>query len=284
MMSVLIILLAQLVLSVILIIRVAVDNELLQKVLADSSYLQTFVSTTAWMILLGNVLMYISWVSCMWWVTKYRSGVQKGKKFWNAFKDNFRLNNFKPMDIVFGLGIAVVMIGFQQLILTGLPTLFPSLTAEFEAADNSSIFASFEGVWFWIIGIGMVTLLGPISEELFFRGFLLRGFSNHFSYKNSGRNMDVLEEGLGEKAIGLKSMMITYRSFTNKYRYLLAIIVSSALFGLVHFQGSWITCLMTGILGLVFAIATIKFKRLYPAIFGHIFHNGIVFAMLAFSM
>ena len=284
MMSLLLLLVAQLLIAGILIIRVAVDSELLQKVLSDSSYLQVLVSTTPWLLLLGNAFMYLSWVSSMWWVTKYRSGVQKGKKFWNAFKDNFRLNNFKPMDIAFGAGIAVVMVGFQQLVLTGLPQIFPSLTAEFEAADNSGTFKSLDGAWFWVIGLGMVTLVGPICEELFFRGFLLRGFSNHYGYKNSGRNMDVLEEGLAEQAIGLKSMMVSYRSFTHKYRYVLAIIASSLLFGLVHFQGSWITTLMTGILGLVFAIVTIKFKKLYPAIFGHIFHNGIIFAMLALSM
>jgi membrane protease YdiL (CAAX protease family) len=95
--------------------------------------------------------------------------------------------------------------------------------------------------------------------------------------------MDILEEGLEKQAIGLKSMLIAYRGFTHKHRYILATIVTSILFGLVHFQGSWITCLMTGLLGLAFAIVTLKVNRLYPAIFGHIFHNSIVFVILAMS-
>ena len=256
------------------------------KVDSSGADANAIIASVPWLLILANGLTYVAWFGSMWWVSKYRSGVQRGKKFWAAFKDNFRLNDFKYTDIAWGVGAAVAMFGVQLLITKVLPELVPSLKTIIQEADNTGPFKDIEGIWFYIIGFGLVGLLGPIMEELFFRGFLLRGLENHFSYKNSGRNMDVLEDGLGEQVIGIKSMFVSYRAFAHKHRYLLAGIITSILFGLAHYQLSeawWITCLVTGLLGATFATLTIKLNRLYPAIIGHVVHNTVVFALLALS-
>lgn len=276
-------LVAQVIFSIVLVIYIALHLDLLTSIQAGTLDIEKVLLETPWLLLLSNGTMYAAWLGCMWWVTKYRSGVQAGKKFWDAFKDNFRLTAFKWQDILWGVGLAGFMLGLQYVVLNVIPQIFPSLKPIFEGSDNTGTFKEMDGLWFYVIAFGMGGVLGPICEELFFRGYLLRGFENHYSYKNSGRNMDVLEDGLGEKVLGIKSMFVSYRHFTHNYRYILAAIATSILFGLVHWQGSWLTCIMTGLLGLVFAIATLKLNRLYPAMIGHIIHNSAVFVVLALA-
>lgn len=278
-------LVAQVIFAIILVVHIALNYNLLSSVQSKSLSIEQVMYDTPWLLLVSMIIMYVAWLSCMWWVSKYRSGVQKGKKWWGAFKDNFRLNNFKKRDIAYGAGIAAVMLGLQFLVLNVLPELIPSLKPELQASDNTGPFKSLNGFWFYLIGFGVGGVVGPICEELFFRGFLLRGFENHFSYKNSGRNMDTLEDELGAQSSTIKSMIVAYRHFTNKYRYVLAVILTTVLFGLAHYQvgGSWITCALTGLLGLVFALVTLKTNRLYPSMVAHIVHNSTVFLVLALS-
>lgn len=278
-------LVAQVIFAIILVVHILFNYDLLSSVQSDNIQVEQVLYDTPWLLLVSMIVMYIAWLGCMWWVSKYRSGVQKGKKYWGAFKDNFRLNNFKKRDIAYGVGIAAAMLGLQYLVLNVLPELAPSLKPELEASDNTGPFKNMDGFWFYLIGFGVGGLIGPICEELFFRGFLLRGYENHYSYKNSGRNMDTLEDELGAQSSTIKSMIVSYRNFTHNNRYILATLFSTILFGLAHFQigGSWITVALTGLLGLVFAVVTLKTNRLYPAIFAHIVHNSAVFLVLALS-
>jgi membrane protease YdiL (CAAX protease family) len=278
-------LVAQVIFAIILVVHILFNYDLLSSVQSDNIQVEQVLYDTPWLLLVSMIVMYIAWLGCMWWVSKYRSGVQKGKKYWGAFKDNFRLNNFKKRDIAYGVGIAAAMLGLQYLVLNVLPELAPSLKPELEASDNTGPFKNMDGFWFYLIGFGVGGLIGPICEELFFRGFLLRGFENHYSYKNTGRNMDTLEDELGAQSSTIKSMIVSYRNFTHNNRYILATLFSTVLFGLAHFQvgGSWITVALTGLLGLVFAVVTLKTNRLYPAIFAHIVHNSAVFLVLALS-
>lgn len=278
-----------------LMIQVAIAIALISYILLSSSQeeliqLQTgdlkvedFIGKVPMILIISQLVMYVGWLSIMWWVSKYRSGVQLGKKFWTAFKENFWLDTFKKVDILIGVGIAAAMVGLQFLVLQVLPKVFPGINME--GAGNTSIFASLDGAYYYIIAFGIGSVIGPICEELFFRGFLIRGLSNHFSYTNSGRNLDILEEELHKKDTGLGSMITLYRSWANKYRYVIAIILSSIVFGFIHFQGAetfgqWLTVIFTGTLGLVFAIVTVKLKRLYPAMIAHVLYNGTMFVLL----
>lgn len=283
-MSMVVFLVAQIIASIAVVFYILFGTDFLKSIQGGTQTVEEIMSDVPWLLILSLGLMYVAWFGCLWWVTKYRSGVQGGKKFWNAFKDNFRLTSFKYIDIAWGAGAAAVMLGFQYLVLNVLPKWFPSLNIE--EAGNTGIFESLDGIWFYLIAFGLGGLLGPICEELFFRGFLLKGFSNHFSFKNIGRNMDIVEDGLSKYHMELRSMLIAYRAFTHKHRYLLASIISSIAFGLIHYQGgtsfaSWLTVIMTGLLGLVFALMTTKLNRLYPAIIGHVLYNSSLFVVLA---
>lgn len=285
--SLLVFLIAQVIFAFVLVVHIVLNYDLLSSIQSGDKNIQIeqVMYETPWLLLTSMIIMYVAWLGCMWWVSKYRSGVQKGKNYWNAFLENFRLASFKKRDILYGVGIAAVMLGLQFLVLNVLPELFPSLKPVIQGSDNTGPFKGLNGFWFYLIAFGFGGVIGPICEELFFRGFLLRGFENHYSYKNSGRNMDVLEDELGAHSSTIKSMMVSYRSFAHKNRYVLSTIFTTILFGLAHFQvgGSWVTVVMTGLLGLVFAIVTLKTNRLYPSMVAHVIHNSAVFLYLAFS-
>ncbi|MBI4234728.1 CPBP family intramembrane metalloprotease [Candidatus Peregrinibacteria bacterium] len=94
---------------------------------------------------------------------------------------------------------------------------------------------------FYLLIIGFVTIIiGPIIEEIFFRGFILRS--------------------LGDK-IGL----------------FFASIISALLFALLHFQFEVFFPIL--ILGLLINQLVIKTNSLYPAIAFHILNNAVVFTV-----
>jgi membrane protease YdiL (CAAX protease family) len=279
-------LLMQIILAIALVAYIVIsDPSNVMNIQGDADELTDLVSQQPLALVIAQLGLYFSWLVCLWWVTKYRSGVQLGKKFWKAFQDNVWLH-FKKKDILIGLGIAVAMMALQLLILNGLPALFPNLNME--GADNTAIFNSLPGVWFVIIAFGIGGILGPICEELFFRGFLLRGFVNHFSFTKESRNIDLLEEEAGKQSFALKNLIVAYRGWASRHKYAISIIITSTVFGFMHFQGSetfgqWLVVIVTGTLGLVLGYTTYKLQRIYPAIFAHIIYNSLSFFFLLLS-
>lgn len=228
-------------------------------VFTNPTLLQETLSSPVF-IFLNAILMYITWIGGMLWVT-YR----KGKR---SFKEDF-LVKFKKWDVFIGLGIAALLYG----IMIGAQFLLSDVFGlNLEGADNGALFLSYSGAWFIIIAVGIASILGPISEELWFRGFLMNSI-----LKTIQNRRDKLEHlNLSEKSAPISWKLV---KFFEKIRYPLAVIVSSAIFGMFHFQGSldgfgyWFIIIATGTLGTVFAIATLVFKRLGPSIFGHVFYN-----------
>ena len=222
----------------------------------DANAVTNALTTSPWVILASSLSMYIVWVGGML-ITTYRKGQKSLKKdFWVSFR---------WYDIFLGLGIAAFLYGA----VFGLSWLAGDvLKLDMQGADNGSVFASLEGAWIFIIGFGIAAFLGPLSEELFFRGYVLQAFAKSITTNRDKMEAEV-EEGFG----------LRFSRFLFKIRYGIAIFGSSVLFGLMHFQGvehfgQWFVVIVTGTLGLVFAIVAVKLKRLGPGIFGHMFYNG----------
>lgn len=105
------------------------------------------------------------------------------------------------------------------------------------SADSAARIISTKGnpVWLDILIYTYVCLLGPVLEELIFRGVLLEGL--------------------------------------RKYGNLFGIVMSSVLFGLMH--QNIIQCIPAMCIGFVFAVMTVKSGSLIPAIFAHILNNSL---------
>jgi membrane protease YdiL (CAAX protease family) len=246
-------------LLVLLITQIIVSGLLVWAVgstLDDPADLTTALFASPWIIIGSSLSMYAVWVGGMF-VTSYVKGRKSLKKdFWVSFK---------RFDVLIGLGVAAVLFGF----VIGVQWLLGDvLGLDLTGSDNSGAFSALEGAWFFIVGIGIASILGPLSEELFFRGYLMQAIAKSIRTRLAKVNSEV-EEGFSLRAA----------IWFNKYQYVFAAIISSVVFGFMHFQGAetfgqWLVVIITGTLGLVFAVMTIKFRRLGPAIFGHMFYNG----------
>lgn len=229
------------------------------------------LASTPILILVSSFLMYFSWLGMMWYSTKF-----KGLK---SFAKDFGLKFKWKKDILIGLGLAVVLFGFVQ----GSTALLGALGFDLSQAGNTEIFKGNGIVWTFVLMIGLVGIIGPICEELFFRGFLLQGLIKHFRRGNVHEARSPFGEAVITYTPFVFEAYLVIRNFCYKWKYVLSIIISSACFGLMHFSsnspGGWLIVAITGTLGLVFAIIAVKTRRLGITIFGHIFYNTIVAVM-----
>lgn len=202
-------------------------------------------------IVLSMVSMHASWLLGSWIAVKAPS---IKRYFWRI---KFR---FKKYDILIGLGYAAVFFAIS----TGLSWFLTDvLGLDITAAENTSIFTQFTGIWLFVFAYLFVSILGPTVEELFFRGFIMQAFVNSISRILNPR----------------------------KFRWaiqILALIITSSAFGFMHLQmdaGSvwWVTVAITGMLGLFMGGISILHNRLGPAVFAHIFYNctAITIAILS---
>lgn len=148
----------------------------------------------------------------------------------------------KPIDLALGL-----MVGVICLIGAGLMTQGMSALVGLEDPDDASNtdILSDNSSSLWVIGIVIsVVIAAPLTEELLFRGLLLRIF---------------------EKSYGTVA----------------AVIGSTVFFALPHIVAgaSWderiVLWSAIATIGLILALATVKFGRLGPAIIAHIFFNTV---------
>lgn len=217
----------------------------------------TELATQPGALLASSLLMYTIWLGGMWLTTRFF-----GQKSW---KKDFKFS-FKKWDAFIGLAIATglyLTLFLVQLVLT-------ALGVNLEGADNGAQIANQQGIWFLIIAVGIASILGPFSEEMFFRGWMMNAIINTF--KRPKQKADKL--GLQKET---NPITVWFATSLNKIATVTAIILSSAIFGLFHFQdaslGGIFVVLVAGTLGSVFAIVTLKTGRLGPAIFGHMFYN-----------
>jgi membrane protease YdiL (CAAX protease family) len=125
------------------------------------------------------------------------------------------------------IGLSVLMFWVQLLIWLGVDSLVPPDTAQ-KALDESGDSL--------VITIVLVGILGPIAEEIFFRGYVLPGLAKKF--------------GIGR-----------------------SLLLSSLLFGLFHIDPGAIV--PTFALGLALGWVYLKTGSIWPAIFAHGLHNTV---------
>jgi membrane protease YdiL (CAAX protease family) len=217
-------------------------------------------------LFISSLLMYAAWLFMMWYSSSKRGHKSWAKDFWIKF-------NFKK-DILIGAGIAAVLTAVQM----GLGAILSAAGVDLTGADNAAVILNQKGIWFFIMTFGVACLVGPIMEESFFRGFLFQGLIRHFRRGNVDRPRSVFGATILNNFAPVFNGYISFRNWCYKHKYIISAIISSAFFGLMHFQGvnnfgNWYVVAITGTLGFVFALSALKFRRLGPGIFGHIFFN-----------
>jgi sodium transport system permease protein len=137
--------------------------------------------------------------------------------------------------LVAAVGLAVAMHPVAVQIAKAIETIYPMNPKLKEAAE--ALFKQMPGLTALFL---VVAVIGPICEEVAYRGFILSGF------RHLGR------------------------------RYL-AIVLSSIFFGLAH--GIVQQSLLATLLGMLIAFVAIQTGSLFAAILYHVTHNGLMLAM-----
>ena len=175
-----------------------------------------------------------------------------GLKYTGALSDwrqTLRLQNFTWKSSFIGVAAGALL----WLILQGLAMGLSALGVDISSSETSTTLSSLSGFWRVLVFFAFVPVVIPFIEELFFRGavlsFAMRGIS-------------------GKKAA------------------VWGIILSSVVFGMVHFQGfssatDVFIVVWTGVIGAVNAIFALKCKSIYPAFFIHFTYNGITVLLSA---
>ncbi|MEM8925776.1 MAG: type II CAAX endopeptidase family protein [Actinomycetota bacterium] len=186
------------------------------------------------------------------------AGLQIGLGTWPALVSRWKGTGMgpdwrlrlRPVDLPVGIGTGVIALGAGGVVGAIVAAVL-GLDESDRATNTGPIVEASGTVWLPLLVL-IVVVVGPTAEEIFFRGLLLRS---------------------AEKRIGIAS----------------AVVVSSLLFALVHFQGDgWAATLVLlsviGTAGAVFAVVTVRSDRLGSAIVGHMTFNGVaVLAALATS-
>lgn len=229
-------------------------------------------------LFISSVLMYVAWVFMMWYSSAKRGHKSWAKDFWMKF-------NFKK-DILIGAVLAAVLTGVQL----GLGIVLKATGIDLTGSDNAAVILNQKGIWFFIMTFGVACFIGPIMEESFFRGFLFQGLIRHFRRGNVDRPRSAFGATILNNFAPIFNGYLAFRNWCYKHKYIISAIISSALFGLMHYQGvnnfgNWYVVALTGSLGFVFALCALKFRRLGPGIFGHIFFNtfSVVLSLILVS-
>lgn len=213
-------------------------------------------------------LMYSVWIGWMFY-TSYVKGQKSIVKDFNL--------KFKPKDILYGLGLAAIM---YALVYGSQYVLHDIFGLNLDGANNGAALFQYSGAWLWVfLFIGGV--LGPFCEELWFRGHLLQGIIK--SADNQKERFTRLR--LTKKSAPVRWYLV---QFLQKIKLGLALVVSSTIFGLFHYQGEGdnfgyiYIMIATGTLGLGLGAAYLIFRRLGPSIFAHIIYNSanIILALI----
>lgn len=144
---------------------------------------------------------------------------------------------FRPGDLGVGAGIALLAVPVLGILVS---LLVAADLVETGDVDNTSVLfaGAGEGVGFLLV-VAAVALLAPLWEEVLFRGLLLRSLHRRFG------------------AVP-------------------AVLLSSAAFGALHVQpgrGAALV-LLTGTLGVLLAVVTLRTGRLGPAVVAHAVFNA----------
>jgi membrane protease YdiL (CAAX protease family) len=147
----------------------------------------------------------------------------------------------RPMDLLIGPGAAIMAFGLAA-IAGGIAATLVQLSDESQA-DNTQFLRDAQGTPWLYVFLFAVVVGAPLSEELFFRGLILRAFE-----KRGGR--------------------------------VLGVIGSTIAFTLPHFIGSGLAGTVVlfasiGAVGFVFAVVAVTVDRLGPTIIAHVLFNAV---------
>jgi membrane protease YdiL (CAAX protease family) len=232
--------------------------------------------TTGPGVLAAGLTMWAAFFLAPWLATR-----RKGLRSLAAdFGFRFRWRRDLLMGAVFALGLRVLEFAATALIT--------ALGVDMTTAGNSDIITNLSGAWLFVDALIVAAIGAPVFEELFFRGLVFGAFLKNFAHDRAGAKPQSM---FGQWVMAHQgrtwAAWASYRGFLYRWRLPLAVVISSVMFGLLHFQGSntfgsWFVVATTTVIGMVLAVIRYRTGRLGMAICTHVLFNisGIALALL----
>lgn len=187
--------------------------------------------------------------------------------------------SFKKSDLWWGALIAWLMQGSMM----GLQWLLQQTSLDLSGGSNTAQVTDQAG--FVLVLMILAAAIGaPLTEELFFRGLILRGLMRGLGRVDYAPVLDGVSEKYhtGDVPVWRRRVGVTA-----------AVLISSAFFGLMHLQttttaagsteillGHWFVVFQTGLLGLIFALIALKTRRIGLNIVAHLVFNSTSLALV----
>lgn len=205
-------------------------------------------------------------------LTTYRKGhrsLAKDFGFW-----------FKRTDPVYALGLAVVL----QLLMAGISVALHHTSLNLSGADNTTMVTDRSGPML-VVMVASAVIGAPLTEELFFRGLLLRSFLRSFARLDLAPLLPGVTDRFHDETTGSAS--------SRRVAVVISALLSAVIFGMMHFQtggsdgtpaavtaGTWVVVGQTGLLGLVLAVVAIRTRRIGLTICTHMYFNAASIALV----
>lgn len=191
--------------------------------------------------------MVVVWVANILMLAMVRTSIKLRNRPWKDLGLTFPQVNFKDGFRVFGLSLIVFVIGISAFLFGSIVSA--AISGIPESADLSRYDFLRDNPWALALSLVGVWIVSSFGEEVIYRGFLIQ----------------VISEMTG----------------TSRYRITVAVILSSIIFGLAHYEWGVLGMIQTGCMGLAMGICYITLrKRLCILILAHAYMDTILLVRL----
>ncbi len=189
----------------------------------------------------------VIWVTNVIMLAMVWTGMKLRGRSWSEFGVTFKRISLKESLRVFGLSLLVFVLGVFGYLIG--PVILAIITEVPESADLSRydfLKDNLGGLLLSLVGVYIVSSFG---EEVIYRAFLINRISE--------------------------------LTDSSKYSTVIAVILSSVFFGLIHYEWGAMGMVQTGLMGLVMGIFYIKLKkRLWILVLAHVYMDTLLLVPL----
>lgn len=208
------------------------------------------VTTTPAGLAAGLLFQWAAFVGSPWLATRLRGHRSLVKDFGLSFRAS---------DLWRGVALAMAL----QLAMVSLSWLAHQTALDLDGVDNTSMVTDQVGLAL-VMMVLAASIGAPLTEEIFFRGLLLRAFLRGLAKVDHAPVLPGVTDHFHPSTVSRGRQV----SGT-----VAAVLLSSAIFGAMH-ASHWLLIVQTGLLGVVLAIVAVRTRRLGLTIVTHVVFNS----------
>lgn len=182
---------------------------------------------------------------------------------------------FTRRDLPLGIALAVAL----QLLMAAISWGLHQTSLDLSGADNTNQVTDHTGMLL-VFMVLAASIGAPLTEELFFRGLVLRSMLRTLAGVDHAPPLPGLTDRYQTQSPS---------PLRRRVGVTLSVLLSSVFFGVLHLQslsgnvGHWIVVAQTGLLGLIFAVVAVKTRRIGLTVVAHLVFNSTSLTLVFLS-